>query len=145
MNDLSTSALRANALLAEASRRCDGLDDFGDPSFRAGLDCLLASLNDEAQLSEQGRALFAERIVDSLCNRLRLEDYCKRHPEIEQESIADPVVIVGLPRTGTTMLHRILACDPRFYTAKFWEVRFPSPLAEPAAGAEDPRIDIARS
>jgi hypothetical protein len=145
MNNLSASALRADALLAEASRRCDGLEDFGDPSFRSGLYCLLASLNDEAQLSKQGRELFAERIVDSLCNRLRLEDYCKRHPEIAQESIADPVVIVGLPRTGTTMLHRILACDPRFYTAKFWEVRFPSPLSEPASGGEDPRIPIARS
>jgi hypothetical protein len=145
MNESSGNPLSAEALLAAASRRCGGLQDFGDASFRAGLQCLLKSLNEEAQLSQQGRTLFAERIIDSLSNRLRLEDHCKRHPEIADEKITGPVVIVGLPRTGTTMLHRILARDPRFYTANFWEVRFPSPVTEPAEGVEDPRIAAARA
>ncbi|SFV17302.1 sulfotransferase family protein [Pseudoduganella namucuonensis] len=143
--DKQSVALESQALLAEASRRSAGLAEFGDPSFRAGLEVLLRSVNEEAQLSDAGRALFAERIVESLCNRLTLEAYCARHPEILNEAIERPVVIVGLPRTGTTMLHRILARDPRFYTANYWEVRFPSPFPGAAPDAPDPRIAAAKT
>lgn len=138
-------SLESEALLAEASRRCAGLNDFGDPSFRSGLDMMLKSLNEEAQLSETGKGLFANRIVESLGNRLTLEAYCRRFPAILEERIDNPIVIVGLPRTGTTMLHRILACDARFYTANFWEVRFPSPFPHAQPGAADPRIAAAKA
>jgi hypothetical protein len=137
--------LEAAALMAEASQRCGGLHNFGDPSFRIGLDMLLKSLNDEGHLSESGKHMFAHRIVESLINRLTLESYCSRFPAIEEEAIDSPVVIVGLPRTGTTMLHRLLARDPRFYTANFWEVRFPSPMTDAAAGGADPRIAAAKA
>lgn len=143
--DKQPVALESQALLEAASSRTAGLTEFGDPSFRPGLDRLVRSLNEEAQLSEAGRALFAERIIESLCNRLTLEVYCARHPEILAEPIIKPVVIVGLPRTGTTMLHRILARDPHFYTANYWEVRFPSPFAGTVPGTPDPRIAAAKT
>lgn len=123
-------ALETAPLLAAASAQAGGLQDFGDPSFRPALETMLRSLREEAQLSATGTALFIRRVVESLSNRLILEDYCRRYPEIRAEKIEQSVVIIGLPRTGTTMLHRVLACDPRFYSASWWETRFPSPLSE---------------
>ncbi|WP_085663730.1 MULTISPECIES: sulfotransferase [unclassified Pseudomonas] len=136
--------LDTEQLLAAALQRNPGLTDFGDPSFRAGLEALVADINRQGKLSATGGPLFAERLIESLGSRLVLEDYLKRYPEILQEQIQDPVVIVGLPRTGTTMLHRVLAQDPRFYTPAWWEVRYPAPLRDAQAGKVDPRIDMAR-
>src|SRR6185295_13090111 len=98
-----------------------GLSDFGDPSFRGGLDALCASLTNEARLSQTGVYILRLKILGQLINRLKVEDYFRRHPEIAQEKIAPPVVIVGLPRTGTTKLHRLLSCDPRFHWMAWWE------------------------
>lgn len=137
--------LNADTLLAAATERTGGLTDFGDPSFRPALDRMLQSVRDEAAMTPQGQAQFAARVLESLSNRLILEDYCSRHPEILAETIEQPVVIVGLPRTGTTMLHRVLARDPRFYTLAWWEARFPSPLSD--ADLTDPsrRIEMAKA
>ncbi|NLP64841.1 sulfotransferase family protein [Paraburkholderia sacchari] len=141
-----TVPLESEALLAAASKRRDGLTDFGDKSFLPALEALLASINKEGKLSGLGKSLFSERLVESLASRLTLEQYVSRYPEILQESIEQPVFIVGLPRTGTTMLHRVLAQDPRFYTPKWWEVRFPAPFDDTGAEAgEDPRIPAARA
>ncbi|HYD62062.1 MAG TPA: sulfotransferase [Noviherbaspirillum sp.] len=119
-----------DTLLVQASAQCGGLKDFGDDSFRPALQALLTALDGEAKLSPMGRQLLRQRIVEMLVNRLRVEDYCKRNPEILDEEIAQPVVIVGLPRTGTTLLQRILACDPRFYSLAWWESRYPVPPAD---------------
>lgn len=139
-----TIELESEALLAAASKRRGGLADFGDASFRPALDALLASIREEARLSATGERLFSDRLVESLSSRLSLEDYIKRYPEITEERITDPVFIVGLPRTGTTMLHRVLARDSRFYTPLWWEVRFPAPFSDQSS-AEDPRIAAARA
>ena len=96
-------------------------------------------------MTPTGQQLFARRVLDSLVNRLALEDYCARHPEIEAERIERPAFIVGLPRTGTTMLHRILARDPRFYTSAWWEVRFPSPLSDDDLRYPSHRIEMAKA
>ena len=141
----TTLPLDADALLAEAIARNNGLNDFGDPSFREGLEVLLASIKKDGQLSTVGSQMFAERLVESLGSRLVLESYVQQYPEILNEEIADPVVIVGLPRTGTTMLHRVLARDPRFYTPAWWEVRYPAPLATAEAGEPDPRIALGKA
>lgn len=134
----------ADALLTQATVRSGGLTDFGDESFRPALHALLKSLNEEARLSAGGCQLLRERIVELLTNRLRVEDWCRRHPAILDERIERPIVIVGLPRTGTTLLQRVLSCDPRFYPMLWWESRHPVPRADVAPGQPDPRVEMAR-
>ena len=137
--------LSGDALL-EAARRETGLDDFGDPSFREPMRRLFEALNGEARLNDAGRAYFAERIGNVLVTRLRAEDWFRRHPEILEEEIAAPLAIVGLPRTGTTMMHRTIASDHRMYAPLWYEVRNPAPLpgTDFAAGI-DPRIAVAEA
>jgi hypothetical protein len=134
------SALDEASVLAEASRRAGGLDDFGDPAFREPLRRLLAALDAEARLHEQGRLAQFERIVGLLGNRLRMEEAIRRHPEILDERIGDPIVIVGLMRTGTTMLHRMTASDPRLFALLWYESRHPAPFPDADPSRPDPRI-----
>ncbi len=134
-----------NALLAEASARSGGLRDFGDDSFRPALAVLLGALDEEGNLSEAGRERLGARIIERLQNRLGLEDYFRRYPEIQDEDLDDPIVIVGLPRTGTTLLQRILGCDPRLYPMLYWETRYPIPLSDPVPPGPDPRIALAKA
>jgi hypothetical protein len=125
------------------ARERTGLSDFGDGAFREPLRRLLEGLEDEADLNAQGRAIQRERIVGFLVTHLQFESYWKRYPEIERERIAAPVVIIGLGRTGTTMLQRLLAANPRFYSTLWWEARFPVPF--PGESLEDPTQRIARA
>ncbi|MBN3792368.1 sulfotransferase [Burkholderia sp. Ac-20353] len=135
--------LDADALLAQASARAGGLTAFGDGPYRDALDVLCASLIHEANLSARGADMMREKLVGQLVNRLIVEDYCRCHPEIESIAIDDPLVIVGLPRTGTTLLQRMLAVDPRFHSAAWWETRYPAPLAGETPDA--PTVRIARA
>lgn len=127
----------ADAIVADA-RATAGLTDFGDESFREPMGVLLRALEHEARLTPIGRAAQRQRIVELLVNRLRAEACFARHPEIADEAVRAPIVIVGLPRTGTTLLHRTIASDPRIHAARWYECRFPAPL-EGTTGA-DPRI-----
>ncbi|TNF36403.1 MAG: sulfotransferase [Gammaproteobacteria bacterium] len=136
--------LSVNGVLAAACAR-DGLTDFGDDSFREPLQVLIDSLVQEAHLNDVGRMGQFYRTVDLLVNRLRVEDWFQRHPEIANERIEAPVVIVGLPRTGTTMLHRILASDSRFFAPIWYEVRHPAPFPGWAFDGPDPRIPAAEA
>jgi hypothetical protein len=138
------TSLDEASILAEARAKAR-LEDFGDESFRAPLGVLLAALDREAGLLDFGRAAQRSRIVDLLVNRLRAEDEIRRHPEILAEEIAAPIVIVGLPRTGTTLLHRTLAQDPRLYSARWFECRYPAPFPGGTLGAGDPRIAQAKA
>lgn len=131
------------ALLAEATAATGGLTDFGDPSFRAGLDAVCAAYEGEGRLSEMGRGLLRQKLVGHLANRLRIEDYFGRHPEIAQEQVGAPLVIVGLPRTGTTKLQRLLSRDRRFWSMLFWESQFPVPL--PGETLLEPKQRIAQA
>lgn len=137
--------LDTQALLDAARLRTGGLNDFGDSRFRPALDKLVSSINAEGNLSEKGAGIFAARLVESLASRLALEDNLKRHPEILAEELNNPVFIIGLPRTGTTMLHRVLARDSRFYTPLWWEVRFPVPISPATSNGDDPRIKLAKA
>ncbi len=130
----AAASLDELAIVADA-RAAAGLHDFGDESFRVPLRKLLASLASEASLTPVGRAVQRQRVVDLLVNRLRAEDHFRRHPEILAEEIREPLVIVGLPRTGTTLLHRTIACDPRFHAVLWYECRYPAPIAD--AGTAD--------
>ncbi|MEQ1439054.1 sulfotransferase [Fontimonas sp. SYSU GA230001] len=135
------------ALLAEASTKSGGLTDFGPSSFRAGLDVFCRALESEARLSDLGRALLHQKVIELLVNRLGMADWIRRHPEIADERIEAPLVIVGLPRTGTTLLQRLLAQDPQFYSMPWWESRYPVPfpgedLREPAQRIAQARAEV---
>ena len=135
-------------LLAEASAATGGLQDFGDADFRPALQVLCESLDGEAKVSELGRLLLKQKILSLLMNQLRIEDYFRRYPGIAAEIVAPPLVIVGLPRTGTTKLHRLLSCDPRLYWMAWWESYYPVPfpgetLEAPAARIAQARSDVA--
>ena len=138
-------ALQVEELLQAARDRAPGLDDFGQDNYRQALQMLCTSLNTEAKLSAAGLVMMRERLVGQLVNRLIMEDYFKRFPEIHQIQIDDPLVIVGLPRTGTTMLQRTLAVDPRFYSAAWWETRYPAPLLGEGPQDAATRIELAKA
>jgi hypothetical protein len=132
------------SVLEEAMRRAEGLSDFGDDSFREALRRLLDGLEREAKLHAVGRVTHWERTVGLLVNRLRLEHYVARHPEILQEHVHAPVVVVGFPRTGTTMLHRLIGSDPGMNAVLWWECRNPAPFPGDVWGDADPRIAAAK-
>ncbi|POF43726.1 sulfotransferase [Pseudomonas laurylsulfativorans] len=140
---MSANDFALDALLAEASARAGGLEDFGPGDFRQGLLILADALNSEACLSSAGRGLLREKLLGQLVNRLVMEDHLRRHPEILEQPIDEPLVIVGLPRTGTTLLQRTLAVDPQFSKAQWWETRYPAPL--PGETLEQPLKRIARA
>jgi len=118
------------AALVAAARAVDGLSDFGDDSYREPLARLARSLAREAALNDIGRAVLRQRLVDILATRLRVQDYFRRFPEIADEEIVAPLFIVGLPRTGTTMLHRTIAADQRMLAPLWYEVRYPCPALD---------------
>lgn len=132
-------------LVAQA-RAETGLVDFGGESHLPALTALADALAREADLNETGIALQQSRIVELLKNRLRLQVFLQRWPEIEDEVVAPPVLILGLPRTGTTMLQRLLSTDRRFIATRWYEVRFPVPELEwNFVDAQDVRIEVARA
>lgn len=89
-----------------------GLDDFGKEYYGAGLDILLTSLRREAELTFLGSIMNQRAIVLALKQRLLLEDLRKRDPDFLKREILPPIIVTGLPRTGTTLVHRLLAEDP---------------------------------
>lgn len=135
-------ALTADSLL-DAARRTTGLDDFGDLTFRAGLHVLLESLAREAKLNAIGDLAHEALIGGYLRERLRIEDWYRRHPEIAQQEIGGPVFVTGLPRTGTTALSHLLASDPDTRALQMWESQEPTPPPERATYLTDPRIAAA--
>ncbi|HSB95612.1 MAG TPA: sulfotransferase, partial [Spongiibacteraceae bacterium] len=127
-------------VLIEAARRKTGLDDFGEGPFRGNLDLLVDALEREAYLTPIGRLLTREVLTNSLVKQLRLQDWFVRHPEVAREAVKTPMIIIGMPRTGTTILHELMALDPNNRTPLFWEVEAPFPPPEPSTYDSDPRI-----
>jgi hypothetical protein len=125
--------------LLDSARRETGLADFGDPSFRDGLDVLADSLV-EAQLSDVGRMAYTGQILGYLRERLRIEDCYRAHPDIAAQVIRAPIFVTGLPRTGSTALSNLLAADPAARSLRFWESQRPTPPPEAARYHDDPRI-----
>ena len=126
--------------LIEQARRATGLDDFGDDSFREGLERLTAAQEGEADLNETGRAASRSRLVGLLSTRLRIEDWIAQHPEVEEEDISAPTFVLGLPRTGSTALSNLLTKDPDTRVLRTWESAVPIPPPEAATQHDDPRI-----
>ena len=90
--------------LVAAATAQTGLEDFGEDSFREGLEILVRSLRDEARLNETGEAVIYPRLVGHLVNRLQIEDWYRQSPEIEDVQIVAPLFGLSLPRTGSTAL-----------------------------------------
>ncbi|MCK9544776.1 MAG: sulfotransferase, partial [Novosphingobium sp.] len=116
------NALFDPARLIAAACRSTGLSELGDPAFHEPFEVLCRSLDTEAPLSPEGREAHAGRMTGLLSERLQLHEWLRRFPEIADETIDRPVVIAGLPRTGTTMLYRMLAsaddlAAPLYYEA----------------------------
>ena len=125
--------LGMDGLLA-AARVKTGLDDFGDDAFLGRFEILLDCVEREANLHPLGRIMARENFLRILCNRLRMRDALKRNPLILEQPMQDPIFVVGLQRTGTTILHRLLASDPSHRFLASWEAVNPAPL--PARGVK---------
>ena len=125
-------------LLAAADSQT-GLHDFGDDSFHEGLERLVRSLREEATLSAIGQQAMPGLIINLLSQRLQIEDWYRRHPEIDDEPIEAPLISLSLPRTGSTALSFLLAEDPNARSLRLWEGTNPCPPPSTVAGP-DPRI-----
>lgn len=131
------------ARLEEEAVAETGLSDFGDPAYSEGLRRLTDALGAEGDLTEIGRHILGLRLHGLLVNRLRVEDTHRRHGAIDDEEVEGPLVILGLPRTGTTALSQLVATDPAVRSLRLWESGDPVPPPEAATQDEDPRIEAA--
>ncbi len=117
-----------------------GLDDFGADTFRLGLDRLADGLHNEARLNEVGEVMAPMAVLGHLTNRLQVTDWHRRHPEIGAGDVTPPIVMIGMGRTGSTILHDLFGQDPANRVPRTWEVDHPCPPPEAATYETDPRI-----
>ena len=136
--------INANEILDQAKSET-GLSDLGEPLFFEGLNRLIDSINNEANLNEIGIQAQPIRIQGLLTNRLRFEEDLKKFPEILDQKIIAPIVIVGLPRTGSTMTHRLLASDPNHTAMLWWEGRYPALLPGEKRGDIEARMELGKA
>ncbi len=127
--------------LEDGARQATGLTDFGSSYYREGLERTVEALNNEANLNDLGRTMQHATVSNALIQRLKIIDTYKQHPEIGDEVIDGPVVVLGLPRTGTTALGQLISADPQFRCLRTWESQAPTPPPETATQHTDPRID----
>lgn len=127
------------SLLAQA-RRATGLSDFGDEAWREPFRVLLDALETEADLTLMGRLMARHDVFLWLCTRLRVTALLAAHPEILQQEVTAPMVIVGLPRSGTSILYELLSQDADVGVPRMWEALQPCPPPEAASYHSDPRI-----
>jgi Sulfotransferase family len=113
--------------LIETAKRRSGLDDLGPGDFFEALSRLLGSSQDEARLNLIGKIALKTDVLEILCARLQMERDRQLYPEITRQEIREPLFIVGLPRSGTSVLHRLLGADSEHRSPLMWEVRSPSP------------------
>lgn len=131
------------SLIAQAARQT-GLSDFGDDWFFANIDALIPSLNKQAKLSAEGIYGAQHMIVSGLVNRLRHLQLVKDNPEILDEQVNVAAVLTGLPRTGSTMLHRMLAAAPKLTGVRWYETQNYVPLEGEVRGNPAPRLEAAK-
>jgi hypothetical protein len=130
---LSIEQLHAEAIAAT------GLKDFGDDSYRPALQVLLDSYDASAELGDLGRYSVWAMLLNCLRGRLLAQQGIKENKDNLQAEISKPLFIVGLPRTGTTILHRLLAADPRNQALEYWLSSFPQPRPPRAEWEQNPR------
>ncbi|MEE3331291.1 MAG: sulfotransferase [Myxococcota bacterium] len=135
-------SLKPDSLIETAVEKT-GLSDFGGDEFREALEVLCDSLNREANLHTFGRMAQRKMLIGILESRLQLFDWAAKHPEVRDERIAPPIVVLGLPRTGTTLLSHLLDLDPRTRSLRQWEAGAFAPPPQLATRDEDPRLATA--
>jgi hypothetical protein len=128
------------AELLHTARRRTGLYEGIDARFHEALDQLVCSINSEATLTTAGAPAATERLLRLIVNRLRFAADLRRSPEILEEQLLAPLVISGLPRVGSTKLHRLLAEGGDFQSLLFWQGFNPAPVPGQAQQTPDPRI-----
>jgi hypothetical protein len=146
---IARPALTRESLVRSARKQSGLVDlgaDFDEPATREALRRLLESLDGEADLHPFGRMIIRGTLVGALVTRMRLEELSNQHPELAAMPVERPVFISGLPRTGTTLLHRLLGCEPRLRPLLSWEALTPAPLGEAQVGSgPDPRMRLAET
>jgi hypothetical protein len=125
--------------LIEEARRATGLERFDSESFREGLAILAADINRDTERAPPFIARIRADFVQALSNRLKVTSYLDGHPELLARPIERPVFVMGMPRTGTTMLSNLLAADPARRSPLTWEIDDPVPPATTATLFIDPR------
>jgi hypothetical protein len=132
--------------ILDAARDRTGLDDFGSDDFLERLEVLCVAADEDTSMAASGRAGVHADFVRYASNRLLIHDLLSRHPEIHDVEITAPVVVAGLPRSGTTHLLNLMAADHRFRSLPYWESCEPvrGPLDEPTIDGEDPRFTRCR-
>lgn len=133
-----------DTLIATACEQV-GSDDFGDDGWQPGLERVADGLVNDARLSAIGVEVAHLDLMRALKNRLGVTAWRKQHPEIADKPITAPIFIVGQPRTGTTILHDLLAQDPELRAPLTWEVDEPCPVPQPDTYHSDPRIAQAQA
>lgn len=127
-------------LLAQASELTGGLANFGDGSFRDGLEIFLDSGANEGQLTEIGKAALEGMALSNLVNRLNVVEWHRTHPALATSRIDSPIFLIGLPRTGTTALSHLLSVDPANRSLLGWEINQSVPPPTTATYRTDPRF-----
>ncbi|MDP6978134.1 MAG: sulfotransferase [Myxococcota bacterium] len=141
--DLSTVVPLDTDNLIDTAKRKTGLSDFGEDHWRAPFETLCRDISGPAELTLMGRLMMRSDLLIWLENRLRIAELLKQHPEIHDEKIENPVFIVGLPRSGTSILFEVLSRDPACGVPETWEALFPCPPPTAEGYATDPRIEQA--
>jgi len=136
--------LEADAMIEQAMNET-GLTDFGEDGWQERLEVSLKGLREDFELSPMGKLSAFAQLTAFLKNRLLLEDLWKRHPESLEVELEPPVLIAGLPRSGTTHLHSLIGADPKFRALPWWEALEPvlAEKEEPEPGEPDPRLERA--
>ena len=140
MSSAAAERLRQDRLLEEAIEAA-GADDLGEPTWSEGLARVLDGLVHEARLHDLGVEVAADDVRTYLTNRLAVTAWRRDHPEVAAGAVTAPIVIVGQPRTGTTILYDLLAQDPGLRAPLTWEVDHPVPPPAAATFDTDPRIE----
>jgi hypothetical protein len=122
-----------------------GSSNFGADTWQEGLGVLVHALTDEAALNEMGVAAMSDQIIGNLTNRLEVEQWYAKHPEIDDQQIVTPLFGLGLPRTGSTALSFLLAQDPARRSLRVWEAAKPCPPPETGTERTDARIAVAQA
>ncbi len=127
-----------------AAKEESGLKDFGDTGFLEPLEVLIDCVNRDLSFTAAGEINFRGSVQRLLANRLRVQRDLSAHPEILSEDVSDPIMILGMPRTGTTKLQRLLSADPQFQGLPLWQLLNPAPFAEEVPGDPVQRIAFAK-
>jgi hypothetical protein len=125
------------------ARKATGLSNFDVDDF-GPLTRYLDGVARRAEFKPGGLETFRGAMLRHLVNRLRIADDLRRHPEILEEDVSDPIVIIGLPRTGTTKLQRMLSAAPEVQKLYLWRMLNPAPFPDAVPGKPDPRIDVVK-